>query len=189
MSSLKVRIVTFIVSFVLIFAVAFVPPLGAEISGSSAEAVETSPQTDTVTAQAAPAQVAPAPPEVFIYPMSRVEISSPFGARRSGGRIHSGIDLRNPKGTPILASKSGTVTFAGWSSSYGNIVKIAHGNGQETYYAHLDTYAVKAGQYVKQGQQIGTNGKTGNATGYICHFEIRMGGRVVNPAAKIGNVS
>lgn len=112
-------------------------------------------------------------------PMGRLEVSSPFGSR--GGGRHTGVDLRNPKGTPIKAADDGVVTYSGYSGSYGNIVKLSHGNGLETWYAHCDTLGASVGQVVSKGETIGTVGITGRATGYHLHFEVRKGGTPQNP--------
>ncbi|MGI6751448.1 MAG: peptidoglycan DD-metalloendopeptidase family protein [Anaerovoracaceae bacterium] len=116
----------------------------------------------------------------YCSPLARLEISSPYGASRGSGR-HQGVDLRNPKGTPIMAVDSGTVVFAGYQGSYGNLIKISHGGGLETYYAHCDSMNVSVGQTVSKGQKIATVGKTGRATGYHLHFEVRINGKVQNP--------
>jgi murein DD-endopeptidase MepM/ murein hydrolase activator NlpD len=112
-------------------------------------------------------------------PMGRIEVSSPFGSR--GGGRHTGVDLRNPKGTPIKAADDGVVTFAAYSGTYGNIVKLSHGNGLETWYAHCDTIKVSVGQVVSKGEVIATVGITGRATGYHLHFEVRKNGVPQNP--------
>ena len=80
-----------------------------------------------------------------------------------------------------MASDSGTVVFAGWSGSYGNIIKIDHGNGVVTKYAHCDTMSVSVGQNVQKGEVIGTVGSTGNATGNVLHFEVEINGVQKNP--------
>ncbi len=118
------------------------------------------------------------------YPVASVEISSGYGASRSGGRrSHKGIDLRAPKGTAVMASDAGTVVFAGWSGSYGNIIKIDHGNGVVTKYAHCDSMSVSVGQDVQKGEVIGTVGSTGNATGNVLHFEVEINGVQKNPVS------
>ncbi len=114
-------------------------------------------------------------------PMSHIEVSDVFGASRGSTRRHAGVDLRNPKGTPIYASDAGTVIFSGTSTSYGKIVKIDHGGGLQTYYAHCDELLVNVGDQVQKGEQIATVGRTGNATGYILHFEVRVNGVAQNP--------
>jgi murein DD-endopeptidase MepM/ murein hydrolase activator NlpD len=115
----------------------------------------------------------------FTSPMGHLEISSGYGSR--GGGRHTGVDLRNPKGTPIYAVDDGVVTYAGYRGSYGNIVKLSHGNGIETWYAHCDTMSVSIGDVIKKGQQIATVGRTGRATGYHLHFEVRKNGVPQNP--------
>lgn len=113
-------------------------------------------------------------------PMEHIEVSSPFGASR-GYRRHAGVDLRNPKGTAIGSATDGVVIFAGYSGSYGNIIKVDHGEGLQTYYAHCDSIYVSVGETVVKGQTIGTVGRTGNATGNILHFEVRVNGVAKNP--------
>ncbi len=112
-------------------------------------------------------------------PLARIEISSAFGSR--GGGRHTGVDFRNPKGTPILAADDGVVIQVSNSGSPGKTVKLSHGNGLETWYEHCDTILVSVGQVVKKGEQIATVGATGNATGYHLHFEVRKNGVPQNP--------
>ncbi len=96
---------------------------------------------------------------------------------------HAAIDIAASMGTPIYASQSGVVERATWGvTGEGNYVKIDHGNGYETLYAHCSALAVQAGQYVEQGQVIAYIGMTGWATGPHCHFEIYRNGVKVNPA-------
>lgn len=109
-------------------------------------------------------------------------ITSRFGAVESiRDHTHKGIDIAATRGTPILATASGTVTFAGWSSGYGYLVKINHGNGVETYYGHCSKLYISAGDTVEAGEQIAAVGSTGNSTGNHLHFEIRLDGKQVNP--------
>lgn len=103
-----------------------------------------------------------------------------YGASR-GGRRHVGVDLRSSKGAPIYAADGGTVTKVSSSGSYGKLIVVNHGNGLVTKYAHCNSIDVSAGQTVSKGQQIGTVGNTGNATGYILHFEVLVNGSNVNP--------
>ena len=114
--------------------------------------------------------------------------SSYYGDLRSGGRRrHQGIDIANSYGTPIYAAEAGRVIHASWGGSgYGNLIKIDHGSGAETRYAHLSGFAVSNGQTVKKGQLIGYMGSTGNSSGSHLHFEILIGGRTVNPLPYIG---
>ncbi len=94
---------------------------------------------------------------------------------------HTGIDLGGPIGTAIYAYRSGTVTFAGWGSGYGLHIKINHGDGMTTYYAHCSKLLVKVGQKVSEGQKIAEIGMTGYTTGPHVHFEVRLNGVPVNP--------
>ena len=113
-------------------------------------------------------------------PCSYVYISSPYGPRGSG--FHNGVDFAANRGTPIYASRSGTVTKArSMTTSYGNHVVINHGDGFSSLYAHMDYFVVSAGQYVTQGQLIGYVGSTGNSTGPHLHFTIMYNGSSVNP--------
>lgn len=113
-------------------------------------------------------------------PMAVIQVSDKFGASR-GNRRHVGIDLRNPKGTTIMAAADGLVTFAGYKSSFGKLVIIDHGNGMTTKYAHCDQITVNVGDTVSQGQKIATVGRTGNATGNILHYEVLINGKNQNP--------
>ena len=121
----------------------------------------------------------------FTYkPVSGI-ITSRFGYRSSPGGIgstnHKGLDIAAGCGTPIYAAAAGTVEFAGTSGKLGKLVIINHGNGVKTYYAHCNSLKVSAGQTVEAGTNISTVGKTGTATGYHLHFEIRVNGTSVNP--------
>ncbi|MDR0853927.1 MAG: peptidoglycan DD-metalloendopeptidase family protein [Clostridiales Family XIII bacterium] len=111
-------------------------------------------------------------------------MSSPLGIwnlSRGVGADHKGLDLLAPYGTTIMAADGGTVTFAGWSGGYGNLIKISHGGGIETYYAHCSSISVSPGQVVGKGQAIGAVGATGWATGNHVHFEVRVNGVYSNP--------
>lgn len=94
---------------------------------------------------------------------------------------HTGLDIAAPSGTAIKAINAGTVICAKYSGSYGNLVKIDHGNGIETWYAHTSKMYVKEGQKVEAGSVIATVGSTGNSTGAHLHLEIRVNGTHVNP--------
>lgn len=115
----------------------------------------------------------------FSSPMGNMEVSSAYGSR--GGGRHTGVDLRNPKGTPIKVVDDGVITYAGYQGSYGNLVKVSHGEGIATWYAHCDTILVSIGDVVRKGDQIATVGITGRATGYHLHFEVRKNGVPQNP--------
>ena len=116
-------------------------------------------------------------------------LSSGFGNRihpiYRTPRLHAGVDLAAPTGTPIIASRGGTVTFVGWMSGYGQTVIVFHGNSTATLYAHMSAFAVADGQYIAQGGRLGSVGMTGTATGPHLHFEVRIGGIPQNPCGYI----
>jgi murein DD-endopeptidase MepM/ murein hydrolase activator NlpD len=112
------------------------------------------------------------------WPVSGPVVSS-FGMR--DGKMHSGIDISAPAGTPTVASGSGTVTYAGWMSGYGNLVVIQHAGGLSTAYAHLSKISAGNGQSVSRGQLIGSVGCTGHCFGDHVHFETRLNGGAVDP--------
>ena len=120
----------------------------------------------------------------FAWPL-RGTITSRFGYRSifGGTSYHSGLDIAAPYGTQISAADGGTVTFVGWRGSYGQTVIITHDNGMVTYYAHCSSLLVNTGDRVYQGQAIARVGMTGTATGYHCHFEVRVNGHSVDPEA------
>jgi murein DD-endopeptidase MepM/ murein hydrolase activator NlpD len=104
--------------------------------------------------------------------------SDPFHGRR---KFHSGIDIGAPAGTPIQAVRPGRVVFAGEAGTYGNLVVVEHADGLETRYAHARDVHVRVGQRVGRGESLGTVGSTGRSTGPHLHFEVRRGGRAVDP--------
>jgi murein DD-endopeptidase MepM/ murein hydrolase activator NlpD len=114
----------------------------------------------------------------FIWPVSG-PVTSGFGWR--WGRMHEGIDIGAGTGTPIVASASGTVIYAGWMGGYGNLVVIDHGGAVATAYAHQSSFASGVGQAVAQGQVIGYVGCTGHCFGSHLHFEVRVNGGAVDP--------
>jgi murein DD-endopeptidase MepM/ murein hydrolase activator NlpD len=114
----------------------------------------------------------------LIWPVSG-PVTSPFGYR--WGRLHAGIDIGAPYGTPIHAAAAGTVVLAGWTGGYGNYTCIDHGGGMATCYGHQSSYAVSSGAIVGQGQVIGYVGNTGHSFGAHLHFEVRINGNPVDP--------
>jgi murein DD-endopeptidase MepM/ murein hydrolase activator NlpD len=112
-------------------------------------------------------------------------LMSPYGSRvdpfSGEGAIHTGVDISAGKGTPVHASADGVVTRAEWSGGYGKLVIIDHGNGMQSWYAHLSRFEVVPGQEVRQGQEIALSGGTGRATSPHLHYEVRVGGNPVNP--------
>lgn len=117
----------------------------------------------------------------FALPVKRGQFrfTSPFGQR--WGRLHAGVDLAGPVGTPIQAPADGVVIKAGRESGYGNVIRIQHEFGIKTVYGHLSRIRVKVGQKVSRGQRIGDMGNTGRSTGPHLHYEIRMGDKPINP--------
>ncbi|HTL90154.1 MAG TPA: peptidoglycan DD-metalloendopeptidase family protein [Leptolyngbya sp.] len=118
----------------------------------------------------------------YMWPAKGV-LTSPYGWR--WGRMHKGIDIAAPVGTPVMAAATGKVVFAGWNDGgYGNLVEIKHPDGSSTLYAHNSRVLVRSGQEVRQGQQIAEMGSTGFSTGPHSHFEVHLPGRgAVNPIA------
>lgn len=112
-------------------------------------------------------------------------LMSPFGARSdpfsSEGAIHTGVDLSAQYGTPVRATADGLVAFASWGGQYGKLVIVDHGNGMQTYYAHLSQFDVITGQEMRRGDTVGRSGSSGRSTGPHLHYEVRMGGTPINP--------
>ncbi|MDS9949031.1 MAG: DUF5930 domain-containing protein, partial [Planktomarina sp.] len=105
--------------------------------------------------------------------------TSGFGPR--WGQMHRGVDLAAKSRSPIYATGDGVVTRAGWNGGYGRVVYVKHEFGVETRYAHLARIRVKKGQRVSRGQKIGDMGNSGRSTGTHLHYEVRVGGKAVNP--------
>jgi len=114
----------------------------------------------------------------FIWPVSG-PVVSPFGPR--WGRIHEGIDIAVPSGTPIRAAADGRVALAAFTGGYGNYTCVDHGGGLATCYAHQSSYATSPGASVSQGEVIGYVGCTGSCFGDHLHFEVRINGAAVDP--------
>ena len=114
----------------------------------------------------------------LVWP-TKGRVTSEYGYR--WGRMHQGIDIAAPMGTPIVAAKAGEVIFAGTQGGYGLAVVIAHGGGFSTLYAHQSRLAVSDGASVDRGQVIGYVGNTGNSFGAHLHFEVRINGSPVDP--------
>ena len=120
----------------------------------------------------------------WLWPVSG-QISSEFGGRSSPyGRsweFHPGLDIRATSGTPVTATGSGVVVFAGRMSGYGNMVVVDHGFELKTVYAHLSAVYTDVGQRVQAGEVVGAVGQTGRATGPHLHYEVRVGTAPVDP--------
>jgi murein DD-endopeptidase MepM/ murein hydrolase activator NlpD len=124
----------------------------------------------------------------YIWPLHG-RLTSYFGRRNLGmgtSAFHRGLDIAAPSGTRIVAARAGTVTFAGWSTQgYGNLVKIRHAGGHETWYAHASRLLVAVGQRVGQGEAIALVGSTGISTGPHLHLEVHINGRAVDPLSEL----
>ncbi|HEX8742319.1 MAG TPA: peptidoglycan DD-metalloendopeptidase family protein [Thermoleophilaceae bacterium] len=122
----------------------------------------------------------PSGPVRFLRPVHG-PLTSGFGER--WGRMHTGLDFGAPSGAPVGAAGRGTVVSAGWNSGgYGNLVVIQHRLGFQTWYAHLSSVSVSAGQGVSGGTRIGAVGSTGHSTGPHLHFEVRHNGTPIDPS-------
>ena len=125
-----------------------------------------------------------APTGKFLWPTNG-KISSRYGSRTSkstgNSRMHNGLDLYAPLGTPIIAADSGQVIKAEYDGGYGYSILIYHGGSVATFYAHLSGFNAGTGQYVEKGQVIGYVGSTGYSTGNHLHFEVRINGQPQNP--------
>lgn len=121
------------------------------------------------------------------WPVEGATITSGFGTR--WGKVHKGVDLWNEQEakTPILAAKAGKVVEAGANrSGYGRMVVLDHGDGLQTFYAHMRTILVTSGQSVEAGDVLGYMGQTGDSTGYHLHFEVRQDDVPINPLPYLG---
>ena len=125
-------------------------------------------------------------------PTGGVTLSSRYGWRihpiHGDARMHRGIDIPRPAGSPVAATAEGTVSMADWSGAYGLLVEIDHGADLATRYAHLSKLAVTPGQRVRKGQILGYVGSTGRSTGPHLHYEVRMAGESVDPAAFLSDL-
>ena len=130
----------------------------------------------------------------FGMPLRRVRITSSFSYSRYHPilhryRPHHGTDFGARRGTPLLAVNTGRISFAGRMGSYGNVVKIRHGNGYESLYAHQSRIKVRRGEKVKKGEIIGYVGSTGRSTGPHLHLGLKKNGRWIDPMQVLGKKS
>jgi murein DD-endopeptidase MepM/ murein hydrolase activator NlpD len=150
-----------------------------EIDALQAESANLAAQIQAAQSAAQRNGTSPAAnPGGFQWPVAG-PVTSPFGWR--WGRMHEGIDIAVPSGTPVHAAAAGTVIYAGWMGGYGNLVVIDHGGGIATAYGHNTSLAVAVGQQVGQGQVISYAGSTGHSTGPHVHFEVRVNGSPRDP--------
>lgn len=112
--------------------------------------------------------------------------SDPFSGE---GAMHTGVDISAPLGTPVKATADGIVIHAGWNSGYGRCVIVDHGNGYQTWYAHLSGSEVHEGDEVRQGEVVGRVGNTGHSTGPHLHYEVRVHSTPVNPYRFLSGIS
>ena len=162
--------------------------LMAEISKKQKELDKA--KQDEYLAKLAAQGSAPASSATWVRPLSSLRVTSPFGTRvhpiTGAKRMHNGIDFGAPSGTPIYATRAGTVTTAAYQpGGAGYYVNINHGDGFSSIYMHMTNYIVHAGQSVSQGQVIGYVGSTGMSTGPHLHFGVAYAGSYVNPMAYI----
>jgi len=152
---------------------------GDEPSADALRANSILNQMDRLNLYRIAAQKAP-----FAMPVkSAFRYTSGFGMR--WGRMHKGTDFAAPVGTPVYATADGVVIYAKWLSGYGRLIKIQHEFGIETRFAHLSKIRVEKGQRVSRGERIGDMGSSGHSTGPHLHYEIRVGGKAINPMTYI----
>jgi murein DD-endopeptidase MepM/ murein hydrolase activator NlpD len=118
-------------------------------------------------------------PDVWLLPLQGYDFNAPYGMR--WGKLHTGVDLVAPEGTPYVAIHAGTVTKAGWFGGYGYAVIIKHADGSEAIYGHSSQVTVQEGQQVKAGDQLGLVGNTGHSYGSHLHLEIHVNGQPLDP--------
>ena len=150
------------------------------LSDASAPDIPGTPDPRKPTSIAVGGPIATPPAGMFQWPSTRREISG-WVFHDPGNPGHIGLDIAAQMWDPIVAIADGVVAFAEWGGGYGNLVIVYHAGGWSSYYAHLDEFAVKTGQEVRQGELLGGAGTTGYSTGPHLHFEIRYYGRPVDP--------
>lgn len=158
---------------------------GSSVSNTTSTPEQVMPTTSSIAA--------PSASSGWGLPVSSVSVSSPFGWRSNpwgtgAADLHDGIDLVGSTGTPIYASRAGTVVEVSYHSSAGNHVIIDHGDGYYSYYLHLSSFSVSVGQSVNQGTVVGGMGTTGNSTGVHLHFGVStsLWSNFVDPAPLLG---
>jgi murein DD-endopeptidase MepM/ murein hydrolase activator NlpD len=120
-----------------------------------------------------------AAPNIWLLPLRDYHVTSLFGQR--WGKLHPGVDLGAPEGTPYYAAAAGTVILCRWNSGYGYNVMIDHGNGVVSVYGHSSKLLCREGQKVRAGDLIALVGNTGYSFGAHLHFEIRINDKPINP--------
>lgn len=117
--------------------------------------------------------------DVWLLPFQGYDLKSSYGER--WGKLHTGVDMVAPEGTPYVAIHDGTVTKAGWFGGYGYAVIVRHADGSEAIYGHSSALSVQEGQQVKAGDQLGLVGMTGHAYGSHLHLELHVKGEPIDP--------
>jgi murein DD-endopeptidase MepM/ murein hydrolase activator NlpD len=117
--------------------------------------------------------------DAWLLPLQGYDLKSSYGER--WGKMHTGVDLVAPEGTPYVAIHAGTVTKAGWFGGYGYAVIVQHPDGSEAIYGHSSVLSVREGQQVKAGDQLGLVGNTGHSYGAHLHLEIHVKGEPIDP--------
>ena len=159
--------------------------IGGKVSRRDAKSIETvREKQDKIILVGTAERPKTAPTGTYRIPTENYIISSNFGPR--WGRLHSGVDMAAPGGTPIYATDGGEVIRASYYSGYGNCIDIDHGNGRVTRYGHCSRLLVNVGDKVYQGQNIALVGNTGHSFGNHLHFEVRFNGNPVDPRPYLG---
>jgi len=120
-----------------------------------------------------------AAPDVWVLPLRGYSFTSPYGMR--WGKLHAGVDLAAPEGTPFHSIHSGTVTLADWNGGYGYCVIVKHDDGTEAVYGHASRLLVTTGQRVEAGDRLGDVGNTGHSYGAHLHLEVHVNGAAKDP--------
>jgi murein DD-endopeptidase MepM/ murein hydrolase activator NlpD len=149
-----------------------------EINALEQQSAELAARIRAAQQASAPVVVPPSGNGLLAWPVSG-PVTSGFGPR--WGRMHEGIDIAVPLGTPVRAAAAGTVIYAARLGGYGNLVVVDHGGGLSTAYAHNSSFASSVGQAVVAGQVVSYSGSTGNSSGPHVHFEVRVNGSAVDP--------
>jgi murein DD-endopeptidase MepM/ murein hydrolase activator NlpD len=147
----------------------------ADVDAARQQAIDRASRGDRTLATS----ISSTAPDAWLLPLHNYSLTSKYGQR--WGRLHAGVDLALPEGTPIMAMHKGIVILAGWNGGYGNCVMIDHGNGLVTLYGHNSALMVKVGQEVNAGDVISKLGNTGFSTGPHLHLEIHVNGKAQDP--------
>ena len=169
-------------------ASAVTPAAAAAVETRAADAAAADGQTRALfqTWKKLDSNVTPGIAIPSVQPVTSLKFTSNFGIRSDPfmgtARMHAGVDIPGPVGTPVYATADGTVAHAERMGGYGNMVELDHGKGLATRYGHLSKLLVEPGAHVTRGQLIALMGSTGRSTGPHLHYEVRIDGHAVNPA-------